>query len=171
MEATVRGIAIRGARVPHFPPVTHLWEDFPNVSSVRQRCFAIELKESPICQQTGLGRSLFVGKLGSDEVCLSADWARTKSVCRQTGLKRGLFVGKLGSDEVCLSANWGCAPREQISLANCFMLRSFIGDSLEVKARQEKRAGNISQNPTASDKGDIKQEHDYGTPIKTRKSR
>ena len=85
-----------------------------------------KLKESPICRQIGLERNLFVGKLdsneiylsanwvrtkyvcrklGSNEICLSANWARTKFVCRQIGLERNLFVGKLDSNEICLSAN------------------------------------------------------------------
>ena len=56
----------------------------------------IQLEESLLCRQNGLERSLFVGKLGSNEVCLSAKWVRTKSACRQNGLERSLFVGKLG---------------------------------------------------------------------------
>ena len=60
----------------------------PNVNSVLQLVLLIKLRESPICQQIGLERSLFVGKLGWNEVCLSANWAGTKFVCRQIGLER-----------------------------------------------------------------------------------
>ena len=83
--------------------------------------------ESPICREIGLDRNLFVGKLGSTEICMSENWARTKSVCRKIGLERNLFVGKLCSNEICLSANWArtksvcrkLASNEISLLANC----------------------------------------------------
>ena len=68
------------------------------------------------CRQNSR-KVLFLGKLGSNEICLSANGTRTKSVCRQIGLERNLFVGKLGLNETCLSANWGFAPHQQFSLS------------------------------------------------------
>ena len=54
----------------------------------------IKRKESPIGRQIWHERSLVVGKLGTNEGCLSANWARTKS------------VGKLG---LCTAPTFFCS--------------------------------------------------------------
>ena len=81
------------------PPIFTLSAHLQNSDGARQLnvLLLIKLMERPICRQIGLERSLFVGKLGSNEVCLSANWARTKSVCREIGFIRSL------------PANWSCA--------------------------------------------------------------
>ena len=80
LQAVIRGIAIqvRGCCSPKISLVGTSSE-----YRARLRCIGHE-------------QSLFIGKLGSNEVCLSANWAPTKFVCRQIGLERRLFVGKLG---------------------------------------------------------------------------
>ena len=95
----------RGARVPHpqYLACQHICRKSKVLVNVS---LLTELKESLICRQIGIERSLFVGKLGSSEVYLSANWDRAKFICRQIGIERSLFVGKLGSSEVYLSANW-----------------------------------------------------------------
>ena len=104
-----------GAAVPQYLACQHICR----ISIVRINLVLMtKLKESPICRQLGLECNLFVGKLGTNEICLSANWVRTKSVCRQIGYERNLFVGKLGTNEICLSANWRRALHQQFSVAS-----------------------------------------------------
>ena len=91
-ESSHSGLRGGGAAPPIFSLSTHL----PNTKSVHQ-CFVADTtrgksslsakwaRTKSVRRQIGLERSLFVGKMGSNEVCLSAKWARTKSVCWQIG--------------------------------------------------------------------------------------
>ena len=70
--------------MPH-PPLFSFSVHLPNIHSARQLCIADKTQEKSylsadwartktVCRQIGLERKMFVGRLGSNENCLSVNW-------------------------------------------------------------------------------------------------